>query len=123
MSAVAKDAGAPYSVLEKIRHGDRDVEITLKEPRSWSGRTPVLVDDIISSGRTMIKAVKLLTARGWQQPICIAVHGLFADGSDALLQQAGARVVTSNSVPHRSNALDTGGILATAVRELAGSES
>ena len=123
VSAVANDAGAPYCVLEKVRHGDRNVEIKLKHLDSWSGRTPVLVDDIISSGRTMIEAVKLLTAHGWPQPICIAVHGLFADGSDVLLQQAGARVVTSNSVPHRSNALDTGGIIATAVRALAESKS
>lgn len=123
VSAVASDAGAPYSVLEKVRKGDRRVEIKLKDLDRWSGRTPVLGDDIISSGRTMLEAVKLLAARRWPQPICIAVHGLFADDSDALLQQAGARVVTSNSVPHRSNALDTGGILAPAVRQLAGSES
>jgi ribose-phosphate pyrophosphokinase len=123
VSAVAAEAGAPYSVLEKVRHGDRDVEITLKDLNRWSGRVPVLVDDIISSGRTMIEAVKLLNARGWPQPICIAVHGLFADGSDAVLQQAGARVVTSNSVPHRSNALDTGGIISNAVKALVESES
>jgi ribose-phosphate pyrophosphokinase len=70
----------------------------------------------------MLEAVKLMAARGWPQPICIAVHGLFADDSDTLLQQAGARIVTSNSVPHRSNALDTGSILATAVKQLAGSD-
>lgn len=122
VSAVANDAGAPYCVLEKVRHGDRNVEIKLKDLDSWSGRTPVLVDDIISSGRTMLEAVKLMAARGWPQPICIAVHGLFADDSDTLLLQAGARIVTSNSVPHRSNALDTGSILATAVRQLAGSD-
>jgi ribose-phosphate pyrophosphokinase len=122
VSAVANDAGAPYCVLEKVRHGDRNVEIKLKDLDSWSDRTPVLVDDIISSGRTMLEAVKLMAARGWPQPICIAVHGLFADDSDTLLQQAGARIVTSNSVPHRSNALDTGSILATAVRQLAGSD-
>ena len=119
VSAVARDAGAPYSVLEKVRHGDRSVEIKLKDLGRWSGRAPVLVDDIISSGRTMIEAVKLLAARGWPRPICIAVHGLFADGSDALLEQAGARVITSNSVPHRSNALDTSNILVSAIGELA----
>jgi ribose-phosphate pyrophosphokinase len=118
VSAVAKDAGAPYSVLEKIRQGDRDVEIKIKDLSAWKGRTPVMVDDIISSGRTMIEAVKLLTDRGWPRPICVAVHGLFADGSDALLEQAGARIVTSNSVPHRTNAIDLGNSLAEAIREL-----
>ncbi len=118
VAAVAKDAEAPYSVLQKVRHGDREVEITLNDLGSWNGRTPVLVDDIISSGRTMIEAVKLLTAGGWARPICIAVHGLFADRSDILLEELGARVVTSNSVPHRTNGIDLGGALAAAIGEL-----
>jgi ribose-phosphate pyrophosphokinase len=118
VSAVAKDAGAPFSVLEKVRRGDREVEISLRNLDSWTGRTAVLVDDIISSGRTMIEAVRLLTSRGWAPPLCIAVHGLFADGSDMILAQAGARVVTSNSVSHRTNDIDVVEILAEAVRYL-----
>ena len=117
--AVAKDTQAPYSVLEKVRRGDKDVEITLKNLDTWKGCRPVLVDDIISSGRTMIAAVQLLIDRGWQAPICFAVHGLFADNSDQLLAQLGARVVTSNTVPHTTNAIDVGDLLAEAVDALA----
>ncbi|MDU6730977.1 MAG: ribose-phosphate pyrophosphokinase, partial [Bradyrhizobium sp.] len=98
VAAVASDAAAPYCVLEKVRHGDRDVRITLRNLEAWQGRTAVLVDDIISSGRTMIEAVRLLAGQGWPPPVCIAVHGLFADHSDELLVGAGARVVTTNSV-------------------------
>jgi ribose-phosphate pyrophosphokinase len=117
VAVVAKDAGGPYSVLEKVRRGDRDVEIKLKDLSLWRGRTPVLVDDIISSGRTMIEAVRLLTP-GWPLPICIAVHGLFADDSDLLLERAGARIVTTNSVPHRTNAIELRAILAGGVEEV-----
>ena len=112
VAAVASDAHAPYSVLEKVRRGDRDVEIRLKDLEQWKGRTPVLVDDIISTGRTMIEAVRLLTSQGWPAPVCVAVHGLFADDADVLLARAGARVVTSNSVPHETNAIDIGKALA-----------
>jgi ribose-phosphate pyrophosphokinase len=84
VAAVAKDIQASYSVLEKVRHGDKDVEITLKDLDTWKGCRPVLADDIISSGRTMIAAVRLLVYLGWQAPVCIAVHGLFADNSDQL---------------------------------------
>jgi ribose-phosphate pyrophosphokinase len=121
VSAVATDAGAPYAVLEKVRRGDRDVEVKLAHAAAWDGRTPVLVDDIISSGRTMLQAVRLLIERGSVAPICLAVHGLFADGSDALLEDAGARVVTSNSVPHRTNEIDLGSSLAAAIGELTAS--
>jgi ribose-phosphate pyrophosphokinase len=119
VSAVAKDAGAPYSVLEKVRHGDHNVTITLKDMHAWAGHTPVLVDDIISSGRTMIEAVRLLTGEGWPPPVCLAVHGIFADQSDRLLAEAGARVVTANTVPHASNALDVSMLIGGALAELA----
>ncbi len=119
VSAVAKDANAPYTVLQKVRHGDRAVEISVRNLQDLDGRTPVIVDDIISSGRTMIEAVRLLIARGATTPVCIAVHGLFADNSNALLVQAGARVITSNSIPHETNGIDLGEIIAASIRELA----
>jgi ribose-phosphate pyrophosphokinase len=117
VSAVAKDVDAPFTVLEKIRHGDRDVEITVRNLDHLTDRTPVLLDDIISSGRTMIEAVRLIRARGVPKPICIAVHGLFADNSDQLLAHAGARVVTTNSVPHQTNGIDVAKILATSISD------
>ncbi len=119
VSAVSKDAGAPYTIFEKARRGDRDVEISVKKHRGLDGRTPVLVDDIISSGRTMIEAVRLIMAQGAGAPICVAVHGLFADNSDTSLAQAGARVVTSNSISHATNGIDVTELLASSVRELA----
>ena len=118
VSDVAKAAGAPSTVLQKVRHGDRDVEITIKDIDHLNGRTPVFVDDIISSGRTMLEAVRLIGAAGPAKPVCVAVHGIFADRADELLAQAGARVVTSNSIPHQTNEIDVGGILAGAIREL-----
>ena len=115
VAAVASDVGAPHSVLEKVRRGDRAVEIRLKTLAVWRGRTPVLVDDIISTGRTMIEAIRLLTSEGWPSPVCVAVHGLFAEDADLALARAGASVVTSNSIPHRTNAIDLGASLAMAI--------
>ena len=115
VSAVAKEVGVPFTVMDKTRRGDRDVSISVKSWDAVEQRTPVLIDDIISSGRTMLEALRLLTARRLPGPICIAVHGLFADNSDSLLTQAGARVITTNSVAHSSNAIDVTGILASAI--------
>jgi len=123
VSAVARDAGAPYAVLQKVRRGDRDVEIDLRDLHGLEGQTPVLVDDIISSGRTMMEAVRLIIERGATEPVCVAVHGLFADHSDILLARAGARVVTSNSIPHESNGIDVTEPLANSMKELLSSPS
>ncbi len=117
VSAVAQDAGAPYSVLRKVRRGDRNVEISVRDMQHLDGRTPVLVDDMISSGRTMLEAVRVIMLPGASKPVCVATHGLFADDSDTILAQAGARVVTSNSVPHRTNEIDVGDLVASAISE------
>jgi ribose-phosphate pyrophosphokinase len=118
VSAVAKEVDAPYSVLQKVRRGDRDVQISIRDMHDLDGRTPVFVDDIISSGRTMLEAVRLVMRPGAPKPVCVAVHGLFADQSDTLLVQAGARVVTSNSIPHKTNDIDVGEILGSAITGL-----
>lgn len=118
VSAVAKDAGAPYTVLQKVRRGDREVEITFNSEAFFPDRTSVLIDDIISSGRTMIEVIRLLKTRGMRGIVCVAVHGLFADGCDKLITQAGARIVTSNSVPHPSNEIDVSELMAGEIRNL-----
>lgn len=118
VKAVAQDAGAPHAVLEKQRHGDRDVTISVPAALDLAGRTPVLVDDIISSGRTMIEAARLLAKGSTVAPVCVAVHGIFADRSDELIAAAGGRIATCNTVSHASNAIDVHALLAAAVGDV-----
>jgi ribose-phosphate pyrophosphokinase len=116
VSAVAADAGAPFITLEKTRRGDRDVEIKFPDLEAWRSRTPVLVDDIISSGRTMEVAIRHLSELGFTPPICLGVHGLFADDAFERLEAAGASSITcTNTVPHRSSAIDVSDIVAKAM--------
>ena len=116
VSGVAERAGCPFEVLRKQRRGDRDVSVSRLTPDQWPGRTPVLVDDIISSGQTLAQTVRQCLAAGSAAPVCVGVHGVFAPEALATLQQAGAgRVVTTNSIPHPSNAIDLAPLLAGAV--------
>lgn len=104
---VARGAGAPFTVLQKTRRGDRDVEVTVPDLHLWAGRTPVLVDDIVSTARTMGEAARHLLSAGSPPPVCVVVHALFAPGASEELAAAGvARVVSCNTVPHHSNAID-----------------
>jgi ribose-phosphate pyrophosphokinase len=119
VSAVASAVGAPFTTLDKTRHGDRDVEIRLPDIGRWRGRQPVLVDDIISSGRTMEVAITQLVALGFSPPIIIGVHGLFAEDAFERLQAAGAlQIVTTTSVPHPSNEIDISDVMESAVSGL-----
>ena len=108
-----------HSVLRKSRHGDREVEFEGLDARPLRDRTPVIVDDIVSTGRTMAGAARALRDAGTAAPVCVAVHGIFADGAEALLQRAGAaRLVTCNTLTHPTNAIDLSEALAEAVRVL-----
>lgn len=119
VAAVAKDAGAPFAVLEKIRKGDRDVEISAPQVEEWGGRTPVLVDDIISTARTMMETVGLLKDAGLPVPVCIGVHAVFADNAYQELLTAGAgRVITCNTIEHESNEIELGKLIASGVRNM-----
>ena len=119
VSAVASAARAPFTTLEKTRHGDRDVDIKFPNLERWQGRRPVLVDDIISSGRTMEVAIKQLIALGFEPPVVVGVHGLFADDAFARLKAAGAgQIVSTNAVPHTSSEIDISDVLGRAIVSL-----
>ena len=113
---VASGAGAPVAILEKRRHGDREVEISA--PRvDLGGYTPVLVDDIISSARTMAVAVRALAGEGEAPPICVGVHAVFANGAEETLRAAGvSRIATCNTIIHATNAIDVLPSLASAMK-------
>ena len=119
VSAVAGTAGAPFTVLEKHRRGDRDVDITVRDIQRWRECQPVLVDDIISSGRTMEVATKQLTAHGFAAPVIVGVHGIFADDAFERLRAAGAsQIVSTNAVPHASNAIDLSELVQQSISNL-----
>lgn len=117
VSAVAERCGAPFFILEKTRRGDRDVSISA--PRgAWNGHTPVVIDDIVSTGRTMIEATRQLRAVGSAPPMCVAIHAVFADALNDALIDAGARgIVTCNTILHATNRICVADQLAAAVRE------
>ncbi|SHN11989.1 ribose-phosphate pyrophosphokinase [Cyclobacterium lianum] len=107
VSEVAINANAPFIVLEKIRRGDKDVEVSVPQVEKYNHYTPVLVDDIISTARTMIETVGHLKRAGMKPPVCIGVHAVFAGNAYQDLLNAGvAKVITCNTVPHESNAID-----------------
>ena len=118
--AVAEGVPCPYLVLEKTRHGDRDVTVSvIPQTEEWAGRTPVLIDDIVSSAATMIQTVKQWTRAEVPPPVCLAVHGVFAARAYEALREAGAtRIVTTNSIPHPSNEIDISGALVDPVWRL-----
>lgn len=118
VSQVSEQCGHPFVVGEKHRRGDRDVVVSLPELAPFNSRTAVIIDDVISSGQTLIECIDALNAQGIEQVSCAAIHGIFADDADKKLLDKGiTQLVTTNSIPHYSNLLDLSEILYEPIAE------
>lgn len=120
---VADRIGCASVVLRKERRGDRSVELTLPTgcEALLRGASPVIVDDIASTGRTLAGAARLLVATGSRPPCCVVVHAILAAGAEEALGEAGIeRLVTSDTVVHSTNGFTVIDQLAIAVRRCLG---
>lgn len=121
VSGVAHLAGAPWTVMTKSRRGDRDVRVKLSDHGPWPGHTPVLLDDMVSTGHTMVAAAAALAQAGQPPPVCVVVHALFDAQALQRLHDAGVtRVVSCDTIAHGTNAIRLAAPLARAVREVLG---
>jgi ribose-phosphate pyrophosphokinase len=122
VSDLANRVGVSHVVARKTRRGDRSVEIAFADPKLFAGRPVLLVDDIVSSGGTLMTCAKVLHATGATTIDAVVTHALFAPELVRTLFEAGIRSVRStNSVPHPTNAIALDAILADALhREIAG---
>tara|TARA_R110001592_G_scaffold116060_2_gene317043 strand:- start:6528 stop:7454 length:927 start_codon:yes stop_codon:yes gene_type:complete len=112
VSDIASYSGHPFVIGSKQRLGDRQVEVTLPDISDYPSHTAVIIDDVISSGQTILQCIETLKIAGIHSIQCVAVHGIFADGVDAALMSAGLEsLVTSNTIGHRSNAIDIAPLL------------
>ncbi len=118
VGAIAAACGASHQVLSKERKNDREVVVSIPKIADLKSHTPVLMDDIISSGHTMVKTIEQIRVEGTSKPICIAVHGIFSEGAYEKLRQAGThRVVTANTIAHESNVIDVSKIISDGMGE------
>jgi ribose-phosphate pyrophosphokinase len=116
---VAARIGAPHLVLRKERLGDREVRVQLPPGCAPDGRTPVLLDDILSTGRTLATAAQALQGAGWPPPLAVVVHALLQQEDLLALHRAGLRrIVSCDTVPHPTNGIPVAALLADAVRAL-----
>lgn len=113
---IAELAGLEWAVAGKIRHSDWQVDVTLP-PREWRNRHVVIVDDMISTGRTLATAAKLLKQEGVSSINCLITHALLSPDAEKLITSAGINHIwSSDSVSHSSNTLSLTELLAEALR-------
>lgn len=96
--AVARELGLEFSHFEKKRVSPTEVQM-------WpmgvdvDGKNVLIVDDIISTGGTMVRAANLLREMGAEKIFVTATHGVFAEGAIERVSGAVDELAVTNSIP------------------------
>jgi len=116
IETVAIYCGAPFTILEKTRAGDRTVATLPLQTSIPAGATAVVLDDIVSSGATLLETLRLLGARG-RASMAVVVHGLHDQTLASELRNTGAQLITTNSAPNPEASIDITSLIAAGLAE------
>ncbi len=124
VSAIAERTNIPFIIAQKIRRDDRDVHISLPKGESPAGKHTIIVDDVISSGMTVIRCAEALVKANAASIEVVATHVLCSDTDLARLRRAGiSNVRSSDSIHHSTNNIHLAPLLAQALQEEFGYDS
>ena len=107
--ALARLLNAPIAIVDKRRPTDDDVEV-LNVIGDVVGKSCVLVDDLISTGGTLIGAARALRDKGATGVDVVVTHGVLSGGALERLNQAPIdEIAITDTVPLREGEGDIGG--------------
>jgi len=119
--------GAPLAIIHKRRDPDVPNQVRVFEVvGDVRGRVCVLVDDMIDTGGTIVKAAETLFDNGAADVIVAATHGILSDPARERLAASGiSEVVVTNTLPipperrfDKLTVLSIAPILAKAINEV-----
>ena len=109
--------GTDYDVFEKKRLGDDHVEVRPRRSNA-KGRDVLIVDDIISTGGTIVEASKILLSQGANKVAVACTHPILAPGALEKIQNAGVvSVVGTDTVPSPISRVSVAPLIASEIRK------
>jgi len=106
-----------FIVLKK--HRDRKTgRVSIQTAKvDVQGKDLILVDDIISTGGSIIKAAQFLKKQKCKRVFVACIHGLLVEGAEKKIRKAGvSRIISTNTIPGNTSKVDVSGILAKSVQ-------
>jgi ribose-phosphate pyrophosphokinase len=128
---LAKRIDAPLAIVDKRRERPGDSEV-MNVIGNVSGRTCLLVDDIVDSGGTLVNAAEALLDQGATQVSGYITHGVLSGGAVARIMSSRIKelVITDSILPsesvkaaHNIRILPIAGLLGEAIARTAEEQS
>ena len=106
-----------YIALEKQR--DRKtgkVQIKTKNTDEVAGRDLILVDDMISTGGSIIKATQFLKKQKCKRVFVACTHALLMNDAEKKIKKVGVTsIVSANTIPGKTSVVDVSNTIAKAI--------
>ena len=113
----AKELDSDYIALEKIR--DRKtgkVKIKTKNSSEVENRDLILVDDMISTGGSIIKATQFLKKQKSKRIYVACTHALLMNNAEKKIRKAGVTsIISTNTIPGKTSKVDISNTIAKAI--------
>ena len=113
----AKEFNSDYISLEKTR--DRKtgkVKIKTKNLEEVKNRDLILVDDIISTGGSIIKATQFLKKQKCKRIYVACTHALLMNDAEKKIKKAGVTsIISTNTIPGKTSKVDISKTIAKAI--------
>ena len=113
----ARLLGVDYIALEK--HRDRKtgkVIVKQGDHQQVRGRDLILVDDMISTGNSIMKAAQYLRKHKCGKIYATCTHALLIGDAEKKIKQAGiTKIVSTNTIPGKTGIVDVSNIIAKAI--------
>lgn len=118
VESIARPLGLEVLVGEKVRKGDREVTLTVPGIARARGRPVMLIDDLISSGTTLIACTRLLREAGATSVEAVATHSLSSGADIERMSIEGiARLRATDSTSNPLALIPLAGVLTAAIRK------
>ena len=113
----AKELGSEYIALEKKR--DRKtgkVQIKTKNLDEVANRDLILVDDMISTGGSIVKATQFLKKQKCKKVYVACTHALLMNNAEGKIRKAGVtKIISANTIPGKTSIVDISDAIAKAI--------
>lgn len=129
--AFAKRIDAPIAIIDKRRTGPNEAK-AMHVIGDVSGRTAIIVDDMIDTAGTLTQGVDSLLINGAQRVVAVATHAVFSGPAiQRIMESQLEHVVVTDTIPLRGPALECpkirtitmAPVVAEAIKRIHGNES
>jgi ribose-phosphate pyrophosphokinase len=113
----AKEFNSDYIALEKTRDKKTGkVKIKTKNLEEVENRDLILVDDIISTGGSIIKATQFLKKQKCKRIYVACTHALLMNDAENKIKKAGVTsIISTNTIPGKTSKVDVSKAIAKAI--------